>query len=173
MFVISLKSTRAKIALLVSFVVLFAVGAAVWVSTHDGKQTAEETKQVRAGTNEERLAFLAQFGWEAQQEPVEVKEIQIPASFDEVYSRYNELQKRQGFDLSAYCGKTAKSWSYRILNYPGYEDKDLIRGNLLVLNDTVIGGDISSVELDGFMKPFEPESESTSVFEDPLLHLGE
>ncbi|MBR2893486.1 MAG: DUF4830 domain-containing protein, partial [Clostridia bacterium] len=46
-------------------------------------------------------------------------------------------------------------WSYEIKNYPGYENTDgVIRGNILVYDGIVIGGDICSIELDGFMAGF-------------------
>ena len=46
-------------------------------------------------------------------------------------------------------------WSYDILNYPGYENTEgIIRGNILVYEGTVIGGDICSNELGGFMHTF-------------------
>ena len=48
-------------------------------------------------------------------------------------------------------GCTVKKWTYILTDYPGYEEKDCIRMNLLVYKGKVIGGDICSVELDGFM----------------------
>ena len=48
-------------------------------------------------------------------------------------------------------GCAVKKWTYILTDYPGYEDKDCIRLNLLVYKGKVIGGDICSVELDGFM----------------------
>ena len=89
----------------------------------------------------------------------------IPAEFDETYEKYNELQKQQNFNLEKYKNTRVKSWSYEILNYPGYEDGEgVIRGNLLTCNGTVIGGDVCSIELGGFMHGFcKPEQ---SVKED-------
>ena len=46
-------------------------------------------------------------------------------------------------------------------NYPGYENKDgVVRANLLVYEGRVIGGDVCSVELDGFMQGFEKQTRS-------------
>ncbi len=112
----------------------------------------------RAGTKEERLGFISQFGWEVSEEPAEVREIVIPDVFDEVYENYNELQKKQELDLSLYCGKRVKRWTYTVINYPGYpEGDDSVRINLLVFDGRVVGGDVSSVELDGFMHTFYKE----------------
>ena len=82
------------------------------------------------------------------------KEIIIPAEFDDVYEKYNAIQKEQGFDLTAYCSKRVKKWTYKVTNYPNYEGSDCIRATLLVFDGKVIGGDVCSVELDGFMHGF-------------------
>ena len=63
---------------------------------------------IQAGENEQRIDFLKQFGWEVEQEPVSIEEIVIPQQFNQVYERYNELQKTQGMDLTKYAGKTVK-----------------------------------------------------------------
>ena len=90
-----------------------------------------------------------------------MREIVIPEEFDDVYLRYNELQKKQGLDLSKYRSKRVKRWTYIIKNYPGYsETDDCVRINLLVFDGCVIGGDVSSVELDGFMHTFAKEDAS-------------
>lgn len=74
------------------------------------------------------------------------------AEFDETFESYNELQKLQGMDLSRYKGQRAKRYTYTVLNYPGQEEG--VQANVLVLNDTIIGGDVSSVAIDGFMHGF-------------------
>ena len=51
-------------------------------------------------------------------------------------------------DLEPYHGKRVKCWSYRIDNYPGEDD---VLAHLYVYNDKIIGGDICSTKLDGFM----------------------
>ena len=72
-----------------------------------------------------------------------------------VFNAYNEIQLSQDYDLSAYKGFQVTKWVYRIVNYPGYADKDCIQITLLVYNGYVIGGDVCSVELDGFMHGFK------------------
>ena len=110
---------------------------------------------IKASTHEERMAFISQYGWEVDEEPVEVQEVIIPSEFDDTYTAYNEIQKDQGFDLSVYAGMRAKRWTYIIKNYAGYENKDCIRVNILVYDGLVIGGDVCSIELDGFMHTFQ------------------
>lgn len=99
-----------------------------------------------------RIAFLAQFGWEVNEEPVEVSEVVIPGEFNEVYEQYNAIQKEHGLDLSKHRGETCKKWVYEITNYP--QAGESVRATLLIADGKVIGGDISSVALDGFMESF-------------------
>ena len=104
-------------------------------------------------TNEDRVEFIRQFGWEIEEAAVEVTEVTLPEEFDEVYETYNELQKSQGLDLSKYRGETAKRWSYRVLNYPGEQGEVLC--NLLICGSRIIACDICKAEMDGFMQGME------------------
>ena len=79
----------------------------------------------------------------------------IPQQFNQVYERYNELQKTQGMDLTKYAGKTVKKVVYQITNYQRQDT--IVHATLLIYHDKVIGGDISSAELDGFMYGFMGE----------------
>lgn len=155
MFVISLKSKHLRniFALLVA-VVLTVIGGIVYVSSTESMPVSKiGSVSMKAETPEERLNFFRQFSYIASENPVEVKEVVIPNEFDETYEEYNELQKKQGLDLTPYRGVRVKSWSYEILNYPGYENTDgLIRGNLLTYNGVVIACDICNISLDGFME---------------------
>ncbi len=109
-----------------------------------------------AGDSDERIAFLKQFGWDVEEEPVEVTEVVIPETFNSVYEQYNEIQKQQGLDLSKFGGVTCKKWVYQVTNYP--KPGESVRATLLVADGKVIGGDISSVALDGFMTSFLGEN---------------
>ena len=87
----------------------------------------------------------------------------IPPEFDEVYEKYNAIQKEQGFDLTKYQGKRVKRWTYAIKNYPGYAaDSGCIHANLLVYEGQVIGGDVCSVELNGFMHGFDYPTDTST-----------
>lgn len=153
MFVYSIKSKHIKVALLAIFVVFTAVS--LFILSQDSKETGKSGMSIKAATHDERMAFLSQYGWEIDEEPVEVQEVIIPSEFDDTYNAYNEIQKDQGFDLTVYAGMRAKRWTYIIKNYSGYENKDCIRVNVLVYDGLVIGGDVCSIELDGFMHGFQ------------------
>lgn len=103
----------------------------------------------RAKTNEERVEFLNSLGWEVNPEPSEVRDIVIPKEFSDIYETYNQLQQQQGYDLSEFKGMPATLYTYEILNYSGYNGK--VVAELYVINDLIAGGDIHSLELDGFM----------------------
>lgn len=100
----------------------------------------------------QRQELLKEMGWETDDEPLDRKQITIPEEFNEVYSSYNELQKQQGFDLSKYKGKTCDVYTYRIKNYKGHEDDNDVICNLMVCDDKLIGADVCSTQLDGFMQ---------------------
>lgn len=84
---------------------------------------------------------------------IENQDVVIPAVFDKVYKKYNEIQKKAGYDLTKYRGKKVVRYTYSITNYPG--DIPDVRANLLFYNGQIIGGDIMSVKLDGFMEPLK------------------
>ncbi len=152
MFVYSIKSKHIKVALLAIFVVITVIS--LFILSQDSQQTGKSGMSIKASSHEERMAFLSQYGWEIDEEPVEVQEVIIPTEFDDTYNAYNEIQKAQGFDLTVYAGERVKRWTYTIKNYKGYENKDCIRTNILVYDGLVIGGDVCSIELDGFMHGF-------------------
>lgn len=155
MFVLSLKTSKKKL-LIFAVVILAAILGCFLLFGRGGDESyavsAMGKYSLAASDASSRMAFLAQFGWTANEEPVEICEVIIPAEFNETYQSYNELQKEQGLDLSKYAGRTCKRWTYEITNYPGQTEG--VRANLLILDGKVIGGDISSTKLDGFMHGF-------------------
>ena len=104
-------------------------------------------------TNEGRRQYLIALGWEVGEEPEEIREVVIPQEFDDTYQQYNQLQKEQGFDLERYKGQRAKVYTYRVLNYPDHPDN--ILAHLVICDWKVVGGDVCSAQLDGFMQGLE------------------
>ena len=102
-----------------------------------------------AESAENRLAFLASLGWEADPESEETRPVTIPDCGEGAMASYNELVKRGGYDLSAFQGQTVDMFQYRLLNYPGTEQT--VYATLYVSDGRVIGGDIHSAALDGFI----------------------
>lgn len=155
MFILSIKASRKKfLTFTVGVIILIAVLAAVfWPAPGPDAGETGRTLINAAGTNDQRVVFLKQFGWDVDANSFEVEEVRIPEVFDDVYNNYNDIQKKQGYDLTKYAGKRVKRYTYTVSNYPsGLKG---VRANLLVYKNKVIGGDICSVALDGFMHGFE------------------
>ena len=103
-------------------------------------------------TEQDRQEFIHEMGWEADKEYTECKVVLIPEKWNDVYEKYNELQKEQGFDLENYKGKTCEIYTYKIHNYEGCDDSEEVYINLYICDGVLIGGDVCSWGLDGFMQ---------------------
>lgn len=99
-------------------VILFGVLAAavILLAGALGRRSADTA--IRAGTNEERIAYLQSLGWEVEPTPILEQEITMPKDFPDVLTQYNELQRQQGFDLEEYAGKKLTLYTYRITTIP-------------------------------------------------------
>ena len=161
MFIYSLRASTLKfiavvvisIGLLITLISLIpGTGDTVYATaSEDGNKVKIIYKDIK--TNEERINFLKQFEWEVNPEAVEMVEVIIPAEFDAVYKKYNEVQKVQKLNLEKYKNKTVKRYTYEVTNYPNYTGT--VYANILIYKDRVIGGDICSAEVNGFMHGFE------------------
>ena len=100
-------------------------------------------------TNEGRVEFLNELGWQVEEEPLEVKTILIPKEFSNILTEYNELQLSSGFDLTDYAGLTVEQYTYKVTNYENANCD--VNATIYIYNYQVIGGDIHSTAIDGFM----------------------
>jgi len=158
MFMVSFRLRGKVVAGALAAILVVALGVMGFNTLRQGSvetsgSSAVKVKDTKAKTNEQRVAFARAFGWEIAEDPAEVLEVIVPKEFDEVYEQYNALQKKQGCDLSKQAGKRVKRYSYVVTNYPQAGGE--VRLNILVYKDKVIGGDVCSLELDGFMHGFE------------------
>ena len=85
---------------------------------------------------------------DVSEKPYEVMEFTIPSEFNNVWNNYNNLLRENGYDLAAFKGKRCKRYTYLIPS----EDA---RANIIVCDGEIIGGDISSITLDGIMVPIK------------------
>jgi len=97
----------------------------------------------------DQVAYLESLGWQVNAEPLAVETLLVPEEFDETYDEYLALQSGQGFDLTPYCGKKISRCTYEITNYPTGEEG--VQISLLVFKDTVIGGEVISPTVNGFL----------------------
>ena len=145
------KITKARFFTAIAVILIpLLIFSAVFIS-----RTAENEKIVtKSGASaEQRAAFLKQYGWEVDFSDETVKDTVIPNVFDNVYEAYNSIQVSQGFDLSEYKGKAVKLYNIKVNNYP--KNSEYVYATLVVLDGVIIGGDIHSTELNGFMHGFE------------------
>ncbi len=161
MFVVSVSKNKIKKAVLTAVAVVILSLALVFLIKYIGSfQSAQTSTEISlsAADEEALLQFVSLCGWEVDEEPVEVREVVIPEVFDDVYNNYNKIQLSQGFNLEKYAGQRVKRWTYIIRNYPDTAPADdYIRLNILVSDGVIIGGDVCSVKLDGFMHGFYKE----------------
>ena len=117
--------------------------------------------------NDSRVRFLESQGWQVTTSPKEASQVKIPTEQSPVYSRYNDLQKSQGYDLTQYAGKTVMRYVYEIQNYPGAEQP--VYATLLIYKNQIIGGDVTNTAekgaIQGLKKPGEttPTTQATTV----------
>lgn len=150
MFVVSMKTTRPRVTAYAAVVGLLMVVMFMLA----GRQDAMRTQAAATGGDDaRRVAYLQGLGYEVEPKWTQVREIQIPADFDETFAAYNRLQQEAGGDLSPYRGQRVKCWTYTVLNYPGEEP---VQANLYEYKDRIIGGDVSSTLQDGFSHGLTP-----------------
>lgn len=159
MFIYSLRAGTIKFFGVICVALAALIVLVVFVPPYDGGITnaalvnKTEIKFDKIKDNADRIEFLKQFGWEASNDAVENEDITIPSDFDKIFSAYNEIQKKQGLDLSKYKKKMMVRYTYEITNYPDYDGK--VYANILVYKNKVVGGDICSADSGGFIHGFE------------------
>lgn len=160
MFVVSLRTNRRKTVAVLAAALVVVTAAVVVTRARAAAPTADcagKKYSLAAQTNEERISFFKQFGWEVKSDPVSVQEIEIPQTFNDVYVNYNNVQQEQGLNLTPYQGKVCKQYVYEVTNYP---QESTMRGTLLVYGGNVVGGDLSTPAIDGFMTGFDGQIDS-------------
>lgn len=152
MLIVTAKMPKRKLSLGVAVAALLCCCA---IALNFGQAIGREAsasalpspKGVRS--NQDRVDYLSAYGWEVSQEPTATQELLIPQEMDDSYTEYLALQNGQGFDLQKYAGKRVKRYTYEIFNYPTGETG--VQANLLICKNTVVGGEVLSPRLDGFL----------------------
>ena len=131
-----------------------------------GDDTPQPTVRASLATNDGRVQFLESLGWQVAASPKESGQVRIPETGDQVFQRYNALQKSQGYDLSAYAGKAVLRYVYQIKNYPGA--KDPVYATLLIYKDQVIGGDVTDTSAKGVIQGLKKAQQAQNA-SDPTV----
>ena len=148
MLVMTAKVDKKKIAVILAAAVLLIAGILMLAGGGRSQSTA-----AAVGSNDARVAFLKNFGWEVAASPTESSQVKIPSEPSEVFDRYNALQKSQGYDLSAFAGKTVMRYVYKVNNYPGATEP--VYATLLVYKNQIIGGDVTDTAAKGVVRGFK------------------
>jgi hypothetical protein len=159
MFIYSFRASTLRFFAVLLLAATALVALIVFVPAYDvAAEAGVQINYDNVKTNEDRVKFLGQFGYNVSGEPVESVEVTLPSEFDRVFSGYNELQKAQGLDLSKYKNKAVMRYTYEITNYPT-DSGAKVWANVIVWRGRVIGGDVCSADPSGFIHGFERASE--------------
>ncbi len=128
--------------------VLLALLLCWWAGTLAPTEATTQPTLPSLAEIEAQRAFLEGYGWEVGQEPT-CDYVSLPNPFTSEYDEYLALQERCGFTLTDYAGATVMRCTYEVLNYP--DAAQYVYADLLTCDGEIIGGDIRSSALDGFM----------------------
>ncbi len=151
MFIVTAKAPKRRQILLAALAALVLLAAVL--ALRGNRTDADTDGAPRAETNEQRVAYLAALGWEVAPEPLETLRLTLPETLEEPYRSYNELQLRQGFDLTPCLGETLERFTYRLTNYPRRPDG--CQADLYVLGGEVVAGDVVCTGANGFIATLE------------------
>jgi len=149
MFVMTAKVDFKKILIILAAIAGVILALVILLG---GGNDATATNAPAASNNDSRVKFLTDQGWEVTTSPTESGQVRIPQEQSDVYKRYNELQKSQGYDLTPYAGKTVMRYVYKINNYPGATEP--VYATLLVYKNQIIGGDVTNTAANGAVQGF-------------------
>ena len=151
MFIYSVRASTIKFFGFIAVTLAVLVGIVIMSS--GTAVAASGNAEINYGgikTNEDRIAFVEQFGLKVQPDVVEEIPFTMPDNFDRVILGYNELQKKQGLDLSKYAKKKVTRYTYRVTNY---DSDGEVYANLFVYRSKIISCDICSADPEGFVLP--------------------
>ncbi len=152
MFIYSIRASTVKLfgfvaltLLLIGVTLGFGGGEAVMAAAGESGINFSGIK-----TNEDRVEFINGFGINVESEPLEEEAFTMPENFDRVILGYNEIQKKQGLDLSKYANKRVTRYTYKVTNYNSEGD---VYANLFVYRSKIVACDVCSASPTGFVVP--------------------
>ena len=87
--------------------------------------------------------YLKSLGYEI--EYISEKEVNIPEHFGCGLKKYNELQKKQGFNLEKYSGKNCVQKQFYVTSNKSKKKSEKYIANVLIYKNKLIGGDLHSL----------------------------
>ena len=149
MMIMTAKVDIKKILTIIAAVAALIISVLMLFGGNDTAATAAPA----LNSNDGRVKFLQDLGWEVNASPVESSQVKIPEQSSDVFRRYNALQQVQGYDLTKFAGKTVMRYVYEVTNYPGATEP--VYATLLVHKNQVIGGDITDTAAKGKIQPLK------------------
>ena len=134
-----------KKKLLLPVILLAAVISCVMLWRGTPEEPAEQPPQLL--TNEERIAWLGNWGWQVEPEPLETLQFLLPDPLEEPYLSYARLQADQGLDFASCAGQQVSRYTYAITNHP---KRAGVQVNLYLCGEVPIGGDVFCAGANGF-----------------------
>ena len=152
MFIYSIRGSTVKLlgVMALAIVLLFGIALSGSANSISASSSATEIDFSGIKTNEDRVKFIENFGIKVDETPIEEEAFRMPENFDRVILGYNELQKKQGLDLSKYQKKRVTRYTYKVTNYDAEGD---VYANLFVFRGKIVACDICSANPDGFVIP--------------------
>ena len=149
MFVYSVKASNIKFFAILILAVAVVIGLVV-----SGGAVSASAEEIGAAdysgikSKEDRIAFLSAHGVAVDAESEECCELVIPESFDKILLEYNEVQKRQGLDLSKYSRKRVSRYTYKVIG-----EGSTYVATLFVYRTRIVSCDLSSSDPLGEVMP--------------------
>ena len=101
-------------------------------------------------TNDMIVTFIQDLGWEIDAVPSEITHVTLPESLDAVYETYSAVQSHSGFPFADFKGKSVTRYTYNVLNHKK-SASDKVTAGVFVYENAIIGAEISSGGMNGFM----------------------
>ena len=148
MMVMTAKVNMKKVIIVLAVIAAVIIGI-VALSGGDDTPTVA-TSAATMASNDDRVRFLTELGWQVSTSPTESNQVRIPKDSSEVFDRYNALQISQGYDLTPYMGKNVMRYVYKVENYPNATEP--VYATLLIHKNQIIGGDITDTAAKGLIQ---------------------
>ncbi len=147
MFTKSLKLTKKRaVALLLMLGLCLAAAVIICSSPRSLFSTGD---MLDVSQQKGRIKYLASYGWEVDAASEEERSVLLPKSFEGAVREYAGMQTAQGYDFESYAGLECRQFTYTVTDYADFDGT--VYAVLYVKGTRVIGGDIHSADIDGFM----------------------
>lgn len=147
MFTKSLKLTKkGAVAIIIIIGVILACAVILCSNPRSLFSTSD---MLDASSQKGRIEYLESYGWKVDAGSESCCTVILPREFDGTLADYAAMQKTQGYDFASYSGLGCKQYTYTVTSYEGFSGT--VYATLYVKGTRVIGGDIHSADISGFM----------------------